>query len=74
MPSLEVVLDGLVAIVIVSLLVVRRRHRINGDVEPIAISVATGAVLGLVTVFGGALVISWIVTALAPSVSLFPGT
>jgi hypothetical protein len=59
-PSVEVVLDALVAIVIVSLLALQRRHRIRGDAEPIAVSVATGAVLGLIAVFGGAFVISWI--------------
>ena len=61
MPSAEVGIDALVAIVIVSLLAVQRRHRMRGDVEPIAVSVATGAVLGVATVFAAAVLIQWVV-------------
>jgi len=60
-PSAEVGIDALVAIVIVSLLAVQRRHRMRGDVEPIAVSVATGAVLGVATVFAAAVLIQWVV-------------
>jgi hypothetical protein len=60
-PSAEVGVDALVAIVIVSLLAIQRRHRIRGDHEPIAISMATGAVLGVATVFGVAFLIHWVV-------------
>ena len=61
MPSAEVGIDALVAIVIVSLLAVQRRHRMRGDAEPIAVSVATGAVLGVATVFAAAVLIQWVV-------------
>ena len=58
MPSVEAGIDALVAIVIVSLLAIQRRHRIRGDGEPAAVSLATGAILGLATVFAVAFVIS----------------
>jgi hypothetical protein len=64
LPSIEVAIDVLLVITIVSLLAIQRRHRIKGDAEPIAVSVATGAILGLVTVFAAALVASWIIAAL----------
>ena len=57
MPSVEVGVDALMAIVIVSLLAIQRRHRIRGDSEPAAVSLATGAILGLAVVFAVAVVI-----------------
>ena len=58
MPSVEVGFDALLAIVILSLLAIQRRHRIRGETEPVAVSLATGAMLGLATVFSVAFVIS----------------
>ena len=57
MPSVEIGVDALMAIVIVSLLAIQRRHRIRGDAEPAAVSLATGAILGLAVVFAVAVVI-----------------
>jgi uncharacterized membrane protein len=62
-PSAEVGVDALIAIVILALLAIQRRHRIRGETEPIAVSLATGAVLGLATFFAAAVVISWVVTS-----------
>jgi len=56
-PSVEVGVDALMAIVIVSLLAIQRRDRIRGDAEPAAVSLATGAILGLAVVFAVAVVI-----------------
>jgi hypothetical protein len=63
-PSLEVGVDAAFAIVIVSLLAILRRHRLRGDAEPTAVSLATGAVLGLATVFAVAFVISWVIATI----------
>ena len=60
-PSVEVGFDALLAIVILSLLAIQRRHRIRGETEPVAVSLATGAILGLASVVAVALVISWAV-------------
>jgi hypothetical protein len=59
-PSLEVGLDAALAIGIVALLAITRRHRIRGDAGPIAVSLATGAVLGFMAVMGLAFMISWV--------------
>jgi hypothetical protein len=63
-PSFEAAFDALIAIAIVSVLAIRRRHRIAGTVEPVAVSVATGVVLGLVTALVGSLDIYLAVSAL----------
>lgn len=60
MPSVEIAFDLALAIGIVALLAIIRRHRIRGDVEPIAVSLATGAVLGFMTVMGLAFAASWV--------------
>ena len=64
MPSLEIGFDAALGIGIVALLAISRRHRIRGDAEPIAVSLATWAVLGFMTVMGLALLVSWVATAL----------
>ena len=56
MPSVEAGIDALIAVAIVSLLAIRRRNRIDGTVEPAAVSVATGIVLGIVTAMVGSLI------------------
>jgi hypothetical protein len=56
-PSVEAAFDALLAVAIVSLLVLRRRHRIRGTVEPVTASVATGVVLGIVSAMVGSLII-----------------
>jgi hypothetical protein len=63
-PSVEIAFDAFIAVAIVSLLAIRRRHRINRTVEPVAVSVATGVVLGLVTALVGSLLIYLAMTAL----------
>jgi hypothetical protein len=59
-PSLEAGFGVALAVGIVGLLAIVRRHRIRGSAEPIAISLATGAVLGSMTVTGLALAVSWV--------------
>jgi hypothetical protein len=56
-PGLEAAFDTLIAVAIVSLLAIRRRHRIDGTIEPVAVSVAIGVILGLVTMMVAMLVI-----------------
>jgi len=56
-PSVEAAFDALIAVAIVSLLTIRRRNRINGTLEPVAVSVATGVVLGIVTAMVGTVII-----------------
>jgi hypothetical protein len=56
-PSVEAGFDALIAVAIVSVLAIRRRNRIDGTVEPVAVSLATGIVLGIVTAMVGSLVI-----------------
>jgi hypothetical protein len=57
MPSVEAGIDALIAVAIVSLLAIRRRDRIDGTVEPAAVSVATGVILGIVTAMVGIAII-----------------
>jgi hypothetical protein len=57
MPSAEAGFDALIAVAIVSLLAIQRRNRINGTAEPVAVDVATGIVLGIVTAMVGSLFI-----------------
>ena len=65
MPGLEAAFDTLIAVAIVSLLAIRRRHRIDGTIEPVAVSVATGVVLGFVTVLMGMVVVSMTLGAIS---------
>jgi hypothetical protein len=64
-PGLEAAFDALIAVSIVSLLAIRRRYRIDGTIEPVAVSVATRVVLGLVTVLMGKVVISMTLGAIS---------
>ena len=64
MPAVEIAFDALVAIAIVSVLAICRRHRIAGTVQPVKVIVATGVVLGLITALVGSLVIELSVSAL----------
>ena len=60
MPGVEAIVDGLLAVVIGALIVIRiRADRARRDV-PLAVAIASGVVLGVVTVSATAALVFWI--------------